>query len=417
MQHKFTIALATLLAFNGLSLKAQTISTFDDLTLPGADTNFASTLPAETVYHFESGNIKCYGSSNAWGSYADFNYSNMTDVTTPDYTNDKAAITGKGVDQSDNYAICYVTTDFENPIHPDQTIPSGVTLTGNARGGKVAGAYITNATYAYYYMADSAFQDKEHWFMLTVRGYLNGQKTTDSVNFMLGDFKDGKAINVKEWTWIDLTPLGDVDSLTFDLSSSDKESFGINVPTYFAMDNLITLDGECPDITEIFAQNVSEDSADVSWSSLWGKGPYEIAIDESVTLEPSSSPISVEGQSYTAKDLKPNTEYVFHIRTVCDDDTYSDWDTLSFKTLNASSIANIPNNRLPIYIYPNPATDYLHIQAEKPVDVLIYNAIGQEVLIQKQAKKVDVSSLASGIYLLRAEDGNQSGQLIRFVKQ
>lgn len=238
MQYKLPLLVAASLLSLGSSATGQTVATFDDLSLPTADTSYASTLPPDSAYHFQSGNALFYGSGNSWGSFVNFNYSNIKDNIDPSFTNDKSAITGMGMDSSDNYAVDFVSIDFSNTTNPTATLPSGVGLTGNASGHAVLGAYFTNTTYAYYYM-QANFQSSD-WFKLTVRGYLNGQQTANNIDFMLAD--TGKAI-VNTWHWVDLTSLGDVDSLTFDLSSSDTiGGFGMNNPAYFAMDNLTTSD-------------------------------------------------------------------------------------------------------------------------------------------------------------------------------
>lgn len=220
---------------------AQTIATFDDLTLPGADTNFASTQ-AQGVYSFQSGNVMFYGELTSWGGYSGFNFSNIKDDTTQSFTNDKSVITGMGYDSSANYGICFVPLDFAG-ADPTKTIPVGAKLTDSAAGHPVEGAYITNTTYAYWYMQNH-FQSG-NWFKLTVRGYLNGQQVADSVDLMLAQVSDSDTNILNAWTWVDMSTLGNVDSLTFDLSSNDTVGgFGMNNPAYFAMDNLTTLDAD-----------------------------------------------------------------------------------------------------------------------------------------------------------------------------
>ena len=39
------------------------------------------------------------------------------------------------------------------------------------------------------------------------------------------------------WTYVDLSELGEIDGLTFEMSSSDTGTYGMNTPAYFAMDN------------------------------------------------------------------------------------------------------------------------------------------------------------------------------------
>ena len=41
-----------------------------------------------------------------------------------------------------------------------------------------------------------------------------------------------------DWEWVDLSSLGTVAGLEFDLSSSDTGPSGMNTPAYFAMDDL-----------------------------------------------------------------------------------------------------------------------------------------------------------------------------------
>lgn len=221
------------------SAQTQTISTFDDLSLPALDTNFASTQ-ATGVYTFQSGAAIFSGELTPWGGYSGFNYTNMRDDTTQDFSNDKSAITGIGFDSTANYGVCFVPIDFQGP-NPTATIPVGAKLAHDSIDSTtiVSGAYFTNITYAYWYMKN--YFQPGNWFKLTVRGYLNGQKVADSVDFLLGEVANDSTQNiVSTWTWVDLSTLGHVDSLAFDLSSNDTDGgFGMNNPAYFAIDNLI----------------------------------------------------------------------------------------------------------------------------------------------------------------------------------
>ena len=64
---------------------------------------------------------------------------------------------------------------------------------------------------------------------------------TDSVDFYLADYRfadNSEDYIVKDWTFVSLEALGDVDSLLFSLTSTDNDSmFGMNTPAYFCMDN------------------------------------------------------------------------------------------------------------------------------------------------------------------------------------
>jgi hypothetical protein len=81
------------------------------------------------------------------------------------------------------------------------------------------------------------------FFKLTIRGYDNGLLRADSVEVYLADFRDPNNANdtiYRGWRWVNLLPLGNVDSLKLNLTSTDVGSFGINTPLYYAIDHFMT---------------------------------------------------------------------------------------------------------------------------------------------------------------------------------
>lgn len=215
-------------------LYAQQVSTFDDLVLAPESFWDGSDLSGG----FRSGDAYFYNIYNTeYLSWFGFIYSNSTDVTTEGYTNGHSAITGKGYNESANYAIA---TD---------RISVKLLDTGE-EGATVSGFYVTNATYAALSMKNGdGFAKKfggtdgndPDWFLLTIDGYLNNTKKRNSVEFYLADFRfedNSKDYILDHWAWVDLSALGNIDSLTFSLSSSDNDIiYGMNTPAYFAMDN------------------------------------------------------------------------------------------------------------------------------------------------------------------------------------
>ena len=55
-----------------------------------------------------------------------------------------------------------------------------------------------------------------------------------------------------------------------------------------------------------------------------------------------------------------------------------------------------------VSVYPNPATDFIQLNFEEDAEVTIYNAMGAKVLQCVSDTKIDVSSLANGIYFIQA---------------
>ena len=107
--------------------------------------------------------------------------------------------------------------------------------------------YICNSTYAYKSMkSGDSFEPKftaanKDWFKLTIKKYFHGNLANDSSEVYLADFRYTDTTQnyiLKNWMWINLTSLGNVDSLTFSMHSSQNGAYGMNTPAFFCIDNL-----------------------------------------------------------------------------------------------------------------------------------------------------------------------------------
>jgi hypothetical protein len=216
------------------SATADTI-TFEDLTLP--DQSFWN--GSDGSGGFRSGSTFFNNNyDSTYGSWDGFAYSNITDTTTSDFSAQYNAITGSGQGGSANYAICYVGW-AELPIITLDT-PS-----------VVDGLYVTNNNYAYYSMLNGDLYSKKFggvdgndpdFLLLTITGKDSDGNETSAVEFYLADFRfddNSRDYIVNTWWFVDLTPLGEVTSLEFSLSSSDVGDWGMNTPAYFAIDTII----------------------------------------------------------------------------------------------------------------------------------------------------------------------------------
>ena len=54
-----------------------------------------------------------------------------------------------------------------------------------------------------------------------------------------------------------------------------------------------------------------------------------------------------------------------------------------------------------VTVYPNPASEVLNIQGFDPVEVQVFNALGQLVKTIKNENQINVSGWAEGVYVLR----------------
>ncbi len=277
--------------------KAQTVATFDTLTLPGTDTCYVNYSHPGTDVGFADGHawFPCVYDTGFGSSYwsSGFVYSNKIDTTTSGFTNQYSVKNGHDYSGTGKYVVEY----------GQQT---KLMLTGAALGHPVSGFYITNSTYTYNSMRDGdgfakKFGDTTHsgittgqgtapdWFKVTIKGMYHGSFATDSVDYYLADYRPAGTANdsiVRGWNWVNLLPLGNVDSIFFYLSSSDNGSFGMNTPAYFCMDQFTTLDHNLsvsttnqskiavypnPATNEIHFAGINSDTYNVTIKDITGK--------------------------------------------------------------------------------------------------------------------------------------------------
>ena len=222
-------------------IRSQSIVTFDTLhLLPNSYWNggdLSNGFWCSEVF-FPNIFVDWGGGATSWGVFA---YSNKTDTVTSGYLNQYSSYAGGGYDHSANYGIGYF----------DGTNEVCLILSEEAKGDSIAGFFVTNNTYSALSMKyGDGFSKKfggisrndSDWFLLSISGYRNGLPKPDSVNFYLADYRFSDSTQdyiVKDWQWVDLNPLGRVDSIKFQFSSTDNGSYGMNTPAYFCLDNLM----------------------------------------------------------------------------------------------------------------------------------------------------------------------------------
>jgi hypothetical protein len=241
---------------------------FDDLLL--SPESYVNGLPGGPYgpHDFQSGGINftnttSYYAPFDWESWSGWAYSNTTDVSKPGVVggivvNEASAYippNGGGQGGSNNYGVYFQPT----PLAP--TVSS-------IKPGTLQGAYFANTTYVALSMLngdgfakkfgnldyddsgsyvdhpndvnDGSYPD---WLKLTITGLdANDQLLPNPVEFYLADYRnEGGAPDyvIDDWTWVDLSSLGQAAKLQFELTSSDVGSYGMNTPTYFAMDGLV----------------------------------------------------------------------------------------------------------------------------------------------------------------------------------
>jgi hypothetical protein len=236
----FTACLASISVFSS----AQFVN-FESLTLPQAESYYNG---SDGAGGFNAMGIYFSNDYTQAGDYWNgFVYSNMTDVTTPGYANQYSAFAGSGADASEKYAICYPTGKITFPqLGMPQTAKitnttfAGISMRDGDAYAKKFGS-LNNAQG----IADST--NGEDFFKLTINGLNSVDEITGSVDVYLADFRfadNAQDFILNTWKSVDLTSLGNVYGLSFDLQSSDVGDFGMNTPGYFALDDLVFISSE-----------------------------------------------------------------------------------------------------------------------------------------------------------------------------
>lgn len=179
-----------------------------------------------------------------WSSWNGFAISNITDNTTAGWGNQYSAFPGSGMN-SNNYAIFY----------PEGTIG----FQDNGDYGTIDSLFITNTTYAAISMRDGDAFAKQFGSSLDANGVDDGTNgedffkvwiiaedfagmEKDSIEFYLADYRfsdNSQDYIIDEWVKIDLTVIPfSKKKITFRFESSDNGDFGMNTPSYLAVDKV-----------------------------------------------------------------------------------------------------------------------------------------------------------------------------------
>ncbi len=227
---KFFALFLTLFAWQTFFAQ-QGLLDFNSLNMP--DTGFCNgaNLPGYFVDTSMGVSARFYNYYNAnYDSWYGFAYSIWTNDTTNSYQNQWSCFPGYLLDST--FVLGYNGIDWNTY----EIIPSSVKFSATIHPVSM---YLANTTFAALTIKNGSsysqpFSDGDY-FYLTIKGYLDGQET-DSVVHYLADYRDGKNFVQKDWSYVDLTKLGNVDSLTFTLTTTDTGQYGPNTPMYFALD-------------------------------------------------------------------------------------------------------------------------------------------------------------------------------------
>ena len=162
------------------------------------------------------------------GGMAISNYVN-TDYSKSTYTSQLEIPVATGHNGSKNFCVHNGYASY-----PGAPLPTLYFADGVAR--VIDHMYVVNTCYALNDMTNAytTFKKGEDWFKIIATGYDAEGTVTGTAEFYLA--KDGKFVT--EWTKFDLTSLGKVAKVEFNMDGSCQNSWGLSTPAYFAFDDV-----------------------------------------------------------------------------------------------------------------------------------------------------------------------------------
>ena len=210
------------------------IATFDDVTL-GSNGYWTGEEGENEM--FSGGWIFTNYYSQAYSFWGGFTASNHTDLTQTGMDAQYTAVTAGGYDGSAQYGVAY-TLGVQTDVYAS-----------DGQAHTVTGCYVTNNLWAYQSIVEGDYSstpfggtsgNDPDWFKLTATGKNAAGQTIGTLDFYLADYRftnNEEDYVVDTWEWFDLSPLGAVHTISFSLSSTKGNAYGMLTPAYFCIDD------------------------------------------------------------------------------------------------------------------------------------------------------------------------------------
>ena len=171
------------------------------------------------------------------GYWGGFTASNRTDLNQSGLDAQYTAAAGCGYDGSTQYAVAY-TMGVQTDVYA-----------ADGQSHTVTGCYVTNDLWTYQDILQGGYGEPPYggttgndpdWFKVTATGKNASGQVVGTLDFYLADYRfanNAEDYVLNTWEWFDLSPLGNVATISFSLSSSRGSGYNMITPAYFCMDN------------------------------------------------------------------------------------------------------------------------------------------------------------------------------------
>lgn len=395
------------------------IATFDDLALE-PETAWYGKRESEGydhrkfTYYSGSYSFPCeYAPSLlTWGGVA---YSNQTKTTFsslfPDQFN---SVVGHGVNGSKNYAVAYA--------YGQHTVEVRATHAGPA---VIPGTFVTNTAWVKEVtQKGTGMGDEPHTpfhkgdYLLLIASNSKGQ----SIEFPLVDYRSSNSAEhyiIDSWQWLDLSALGETESVIFSMKGTRIANGGTTIPAYFCLDDF---GSEMP-AKEIAAHTIEPQATEtldlVKLFTEAGAAPTDSprAIYTVSTSDDHVATATLQGNKLRlTAHAAGNTSLIISQRQ---------GGKIAYLRLPLT-VTEVqpapqpkpgekptPEVRGELKAYPSPATTEVHLTVSGRIE--LFSLTGQLVLTIEHyvaGQAISIAQLPAGIYLARTPQG-----VIRFSKR
>ena len=262
------------------------------------------------------------------------------------------------------------------------------------------------------------------WFKLTATGKNANGQTVGTAEFYLADYRfsnNNEDYVLNTWEWFDLSTLGEVATISFSLSSSKNDSYGMITPAYFCMDDFNGVGPNTPDLPPYIAHPVDD--------IVMNEFPMTVEVNlEGVATDPDDDDDQI---AYALVSNSNTTDLSAHVNgkmLVLErvENTQAEATLVLRATSDGQSVdfnvhvvlnefVGIEENTVAVEVYPNPARDFVRIEGMEAAKVQVYNALGQLVKTVQGSNEINVSDFAEGIYLLHITEAAGRSHAARVV--
>ena len=191
------------------------------------------------------------------GYWGGFTASNRTDLNQSGLDAQYTAAAGCGYDGSTQYAVAY-TMGVQTDVYA-----------ADGQSHTVTGCYVTNDLWTYQDILQGGYGEPPYggtsgndpdWFKVTATGKNASGQVVGTLDFYLADYRfsnNEEDYVLNTWEWFDLSPLGNVATISFSLSSSRGSGYNMITPAYFCMDNF-NGGGAAPDLPPYIVNPVQD---------------------------------------------------------------------------------------------------------------------------------------------------------------